>query len=606
MKTSKHGMSVLARLLFKEKGLGLVELIIALSLLSLVLAGGYMLYHFGYTSFVVAEGRSDVQQNVRMVADFISGQLRHATEVRLMGGAVTIPAASALEEDEHYIFVNEDGFVEYRTKGISRIIPGQISEKIQFALSFAKSSTHDNILSFRVDGTRNSEQTYSLLTKVFVENLRFQGKTITAVGADFSAVWFIKQPSDLVILSVLPNVVAENTGFSQSFNLTLLNDTFRDTLGKDDIELGLDFAGLVVVNAARHPSDPSQATVVLAGDLAAGSGNGRIEVLASGIEGEIPRSAHVLVVVPIGYLLALPNPVVENPSLNTVFTLTLINNTFKETISKSHIWLGEDFADLSIDKAEYVDPATVEVTLSGNLVHSTGNGLIHVLSEALNGGSSLTAEVLVQPVSEGPSPPPANFSLTVESHPNGRGTTIPATGTYTHEAMTSVALNAEGQNNWEFYRWLVNGSSIQYNPSYNLLMNGNKTVLAEFRLPLTKIPGGSYLRYNGEDYLKLTGANNRVLLLSASGSGTWSETASRPARSELEGAGWTDGRRAAGGSYWTSSQQNKNRCYYVTASGAFGEASDTASHGIREALTLSGTLFAYSGDGTQASPYQLQ
>lgn len=185
----------------KRSGLSLVELVIVLGLLSVVLSAGYMFFNFVYSSFFTAEGRSDVQQNVRIVSDFISKEIRNATSVKLLGSSETIPDPSTLKEDEHYIFVNADGKIEYRTKNVSRIIPDIISERINFTLDFSISTASDRILRYDLGGIRDSDHTFSLSSEVFIQNLAFQNKVIATAttGTDYTAVYFIKKPATVVV-----------------------------------------------------------------------------------------------------------------------------------------------------------------------------------------------------------------------------------------------------------------------------------------------------------------------------------------------------------------------------------------------------------------------
>ncbi len=593
-----------------ESGLSLVELIVTLALLSIVLAGAYMFYFFGHMSFVTAEGRSDVQKNVRMAADFISREIRHATRVHLglPEGKTSIPHAAALEEDEHYIFLNADGLIEYRTKNVSRLIPGVISDKVEFDLSFVKSTTHTNVLSFRVDGTRDSGQTYSLLSEVFIENLGFLNSVITG-GTSASTVYFIKQPSGLAFLSVSPHIMETGTLADKHFYLTLINDKFT-ALAVDDIELGLDFSGLTVTGAVIDANYPAKATVTLSGTLTHSDGSGTITVSGNATESTMARTAQVLVVVPVGILLALPSEVEEDENFQQVFTLGLENNIFKDSVLENDIFLGDDFSGLEVTSVMYINPSEIKVTVKGNLEHVTGNGLIQVTAGGLGGGSALSANVIVWPNGEGPNPPPVEYTLTMGVYPAGKGSTIPAAGyTYSYAAQSKVTISATGLNDWEFYKWEIGALPAQYNAVYELDMNGNKTALAHFRLPLAKIPLGSYVRYDNKDYIKLAHPN-KVMDRNASTSDVkWTAGSSWPSKDELTAL--TQAQRGGVGDYWTSTSDppdnhNSNFAWYVKNDGSFESRNKNNSYKTRLTHVLQGNISAYSGSGTDADPYRLQ
>ncbi|MBS3887461.1 MAG: hypothetical protein KGZ56_10445 [Dethiobacter sp.] len=57
--------------------------------------------------------------------------------------------------------------------------------------------------------------------------------------------------------------------------------------------------------------------------------------------------------------------------------------------------------------------------------------------------------------------------------------------------------------------------------------------------------------------------------------------------------------------YWTDTEHNANRGVYVSSAGAFAHDSKNDTREIREARTLLGILFAYSGTGTREDPFIL-
>lgn len=149
-----------------KKGLSLLELLIALLLLNLVLAIGYSFFYFGTRSFAIGESQSDVQQNVRMAADFITNEIRFAESLEILGSSFSFSG------DYNYIYINEDSVI-HRKEGTStgtKILSG-ISENIDFSVNFNISSSGNNVLQFAVNG-ENAEKTFDIESEVMLPNVR--------------------------------------------------------------------------------------------------------------------------------------------------------------------------------------------------------------------------------------------------------------------------------------------------------------------------------------------------------------------------------------------------------------------------------------------------
>ena len=162
----------------------------------------------------------------------------------------------------------------------------------------------------------------------------------------------------------------------------------------------------------------------------------------------------------------------------------------------------------------------------------------------------------------------------------GEGTTTPAVGSHQYAQGTPVTLNATATLPWQFHQWRIDSNTF-FASEISVLMDNNKTATAIFRRPLTSIPGGSFVYHNENTYLKLTGANNRVMNLNLNpNGGPWLNADSRPLRSELEGGIWTNSLRIAGvGAYWTRTEHNPNRGDYVLSNGTFNHESKTDTRG---------------------------
>lgn len=107
------------KLINSQRGMTLVELLVGIALLSAVLAIGYTAYSFAYNSFTRGEARSDVRQNVRLAADFITQELRYATHVRVFNAIPALSDFAPGGDHEGYksIYVDNGSFKYVNSEG---------------------------------------------------------------------------------------------------------------------------------------------------------------------------------------------------------------------------------------------------------------------------------------------------------------------------------------------------------------------------------------------------------------------------------------------------------------------------------------------------------
>ena len=106
------------RFLHNSAGLTLIELVISLSLLSVILGVGYNYFYLGTTTFSQGESQSQLQQNIRFAANYITRELRTAHLAEVKGGSFTVPLT-----DPHYdyIFIDtSNGRITHLKKGTTQ------------------------------------------------------------------------------------------------------------------------------------------------------------------------------------------------------------------------------------------------------------------------------------------------------------------------------------------------------------------------------------------------------------------------------------------------------------------------------------------------------
>lgn len=163
----------------KTGGFTLVELMVALGLLSLVVIGGFRLYYFTDRSFVRGAITADIQADIHLAMQRIANELRVAHNPRFITKD-EIPEVIELVEgggpednkkDAHYLFV-EEGSVILRTKNGSEMLTPFHPDSQGYALSFSYDEhLLPNVLGVKLTSL-NSQVAYSIESSIQLLNLR--------------------------------------------------------------------------------------------------------------------------------------------------------------------------------------------------------------------------------------------------------------------------------------------------------------------------------------------------------------------------------------------------------------------------------------------------
>ncbi len=156
----------------KQHGFSVVELMLVLTLLSVILALGYMFFSFGYRAFGQGERQTIAQQAIRSGTEFITSEIRYADEITIN------PDNISNNDDYYYIFQQGDSVVyQDKNKNLSeRIILDSSADNIVYRVNFAENHEKSNISIFDIDLIINftietEDNLYSLETNVYILNL---------------------------------------------------------------------------------------------------------------------------------------------------------------------------------------------------------------------------------------------------------------------------------------------------------------------------------------------------------------------------------------------------------------------------------------------------
>lgn len=170
----------------KSKGFTLIETILVLSIIGIVIVTGFSIYSLGNTAYHSGQVRSHVQYEVQMVSDYVTQQLRYASEIYIMDTDEVPDVDAITEEDDNYIFLiplGQGSSVVHRMKKGDHIIGDAVNKGIDFGLQF-QSKQAGKVIWLNVGGICKS-QGYNLDTEVFAANLpeakRVSGEAGTAI-----------------------------------------------------------------------------------------------------------------------------------------------------------------------------------------------------------------------------------------------------------------------------------------------------------------------------------------------------------------------------------------------------------------------------------------
>jgi|GEM_PF-1296303 len=186
-----------------KKGVTLIELIIAIGILSLILMIAFSSNLFGLRVFSRSEVRSNNQFEVRMVTDFIAKQLRFADTIEII---TSTPSPTA--NDGHHYFYMENGSIYYYEDGIGKNVPGSQGVN-DFTLSFAKNSD-DKLLEFTVG---KNEPGYDIQTEVQILNLKQQVSGTNGIGVIFTT-----DSADAVVIPLSISSIADSSDTASQFS----------------------------------------------------------------------------------------------------------------------------------------------------------------------------------------------------------------------------------------------------------------------------------------------------------------------------------------------------------------------------------------------------
>ena len=128
--------------LIKEEGLTLLELLLVITIISIVILGLNSIFVSGYKSYTLGNERAEIQRSIRLIDKIVNNHLRYAESIKIKN--ISKPAGESTYEEVLELESNVDG--KLRLKHNNRIITDYIikdikninitSSRVKFALKF--------------------------------------------------------------------------------------------------------------------------------------------------------------------------------------------------------------------------------------------------------------------------------------------------------------------------------------------------------------------------------------------------------------------------------------------------------------------------------------
>ncbi|MTV49379.1 prepilin-type N-terminal cleavage/methylation domain-containing protein [Heliobacillus mobilis] len=152
----------LIKLFSRRSGFTLIELMITLSLLSIVIGLAYNFYFYFIRSNDIALKQSTVQQNVRLTKDIIESNIRYASNVTIGNSTSVVP------NNYTKIYVNNAGeIMKYDAINGDKKLLGMTSSTTDMTLLFEK-STKDSFIKVTVTGDIDGNNVYFITSEVLL------------------------------------------------------------------------------------------------------------------------------------------------------------------------------------------------------------------------------------------------------------------------------------------------------------------------------------------------------------------------------------------------------------------------------------------------------
>jgi len=348
-----------------NKGFSLVELIITVSLIFVIVSLGYILISAGNSNFDSGTAKAHLQQNTRLLDEYIQKNLRNATNMNV--------TSNQEQQLDNLIFI-EDNIA--KTSDVN--LTAEVIDDIQIRVN---ENGDRPIIEYIINASGDGE-TYELINSMVMNNLPptyFAGafSNFTSIGA--AAISF---NSDIILppdrsLSSDPDELVRGTVYEGddviALNIYVDNDIFNEALGVLDATLGGSISSLSVIDIEKV--NDTQITLTIGnGTVVDAIGEGTVTIRESAFQIGGDLSVVISIVHPeIIYIQVSGNNVLTIPDegnvLQETYTMTAYDINDNPITNESAVWtlvssypgvsIGEESGVLTVTPS--TEPGTITI-----------------------------------------------------------------------------------------------------------------------------------------------------------------------------------------------------------------------------------------------------
>lgn len=230
-----------------SKGFTLVELLVTLSLVGIVIAGGFTVYYFADRAFMSSSERADIQADVQLAMVRVTEEVRLAHSLKLLPPE-NVPSI-VQDEDDHYLYGRAGSIFLKTAKGSpdTVVLDGSLTEHGYSVLfSVPEDAGEDPSLLEITIASLHPEAEYTLRTELQILNLRAEGIKYEDGSEEQAAIYFTKSfsPEELEeVERVRPGCIYRHRVYVNGASELDALRNFRDSV------LGKNLVGRFVIRA---------------------------------------------------------------------------------------------------------------------------------------------------------------------------------------------------------------------------------------------------------------------------------------------------------------------------------------------------------------------
>jgi prepilin-type N-terminal cleavage/methylation domain-containing protein len=227
----------------KNKGVTLIELLVVLAIIGVVSSLIYSMHLFGIRTFAKGESKSNVQFDARMTLDFITKEVRYASEVQILTNTTSIPANVTTEDC--YIYSEASGtnqVIRYKDKLGTKVVATFNTINMNF------STLSNKTLRYNITGVYKGES-FTIYSDVLPLNMLKSGSIINNNGI---AIRYVKAATAATAVTVFlqhspPNAYS-GSAYVHNFGASGGKSPYSYSLSAGDLPPGLTLSSTGVLS----------------------------------------------------------------------------------------------------------------------------------------------------------------------------------------------------------------------------------------------------------------------------------------------------------------------------------------------------------------------